>query len=278
MSFADSKISTLAKLLEPYLRQQIRELLGPIRAKNLNATTWIQGGQFYQEDGAPASYLYPGTQTGEDAANLTGWGGWDWDESETAQAERSVVMGAFGCMTKPEATDSIAWGWDGVTYKNPCSVSGVYRMYEWAESQAARYTESSKVEMSSSWQTIGILYFRAQVQEFWGIYPDDEWHTGGIHAHISGVEINAQRSYAYKVIATTKLRNGTMTLLQEDVTTLYETDANFDVQVIVNDSTESIDFQVKDSGDSGRSVKWCIHARTSEAIGRPFYHQWTDCE
>ena len=268
MSFANDKISTLAKLLEPYFRQQIREQLGPLRAKNLNAKTYVQGGEFHQED-------LSGGYTGEDAVNLQD-DKWDESEDETAQAERSVTVTGFGGLIEPAAKYSVVWGWGGKCYKNPCSVSAGFQMYDMFESQAARYTESSKVTVSSSWQTIGSIYLREFTHAL-AMRPNDMWNTAGIHAYISGIEIGAQRSYAYKVIATTKLRNGTITLLQSAVTTLYETDTNFDLQVVVNDTTDALDFQVKDSGNSGRSVKWCVHARTSEAIGASDYHQYTEC-
>ena len=106
----------------------------------------------------------------------------------------------------------------------------------------------------------------------WADHPDLLWNTAGFHAYISGIEVDAQRSYAYKIIATTKLRYGSMSLLQSDVTTLYESDSNFDIRVIANDTSDSLEFQVIDSGNSGRNVKWCIHARTSEAIGTSDYH------
>ena len=270
MTFADGKISTLAKLLEPYLRQQIRELLGPISAKNLHAKTYIQGGEFPQEDKAPESYLYPGTQTGEDAVALSAQI-WDWDASETAQADRSAVIGYFSATTEPAATDSIAWGWDGKCYKNPCSVSGGFEMYDKFESQAARYTESKKIVMSSSWQTVANIYSR-EFMHVWAWYEDLLWNTSGFHAYVSGIEVDAQRSYAYKITATTKLRYGSMSLLQSEITTLYESDSNLDIRVVANDTSDSLEFQVIDSGNSGRSVKWCIHVRTSEAIGTSAYH------
>ena len=263
MSFADGKISTLVKMLEPFLRQQIREILGPFTGTGADRYTHIQGTPFPEWD-------LSGGYTGTDAVVLTPDGYW-WDQWETAQAARSAILGAFSCMTETVATDSIAWGWAGKTYKNPCSVSAGYMMYDLYESQAGRYTETRKRVMSSSWQTIGSVYLRQFMHSLAG-NPDDLWNTAGFHAYISGVEVDAVRSYAYKVIATTKLRNGSMTLLQSDVTTLYETDANFDLQVVVNDATDALDFQVKDSGNSGREVKWCVHAKTSEAIGASIYH------
>jgi len=263
MGFADGKISTLVKLLEPFLRKQIRDILGDTTGILRDGETYIQGTPFPQVD------LSDG-YTGTDAVVLTPDGSL-WDESETAQAERSAILGAFSCFTEPTVTDSIAWGWAGKTYKNPCSVSAGYMMYDLYESQAGRYTESSEITMSDSWQTIGSIYMRG-FTHIWADVPGEEWNTAGFHAYIAGIEIDAVRSYSYKVIATTKLRNGSMTLLQEDVTTLFETDANFDLQVVVNDSTDALDFQVKDSGNSGRSVKWCVHARTSEAIGASIYH------
>ena len=270
MGFADGKITTLVKLLEPYLRKQIRDILGNTGGVKRTGLTYVQGAEFYQDDRSFESYLYPGTQIGEDAVNLQD-DYWDWDASETTQAARSVAITAFSGQTDPTATDSIVWGWEGRTYKNPCSVSAGYEMYDKFESQAARYTESKKIVMSSSWQTIGSIYMRG-FMHVWASYPDIEWNTTGFHAYVSGIEIDAVRSYSYKVIATTKLRNGSMSLLQSAVTTLYESDANFDLQVVVNDSTDALDFQVKDSGNSGRSVKWCVHARTSEAIGASIYH------
>ena len=263
MGFIDGKITTLVKMLEPYLRKQIRDILGEANGARRAAETYIQGGIFPEADESEG-------QIGTDAVHLMP-DGWWWERSETANAARSAVIGAFSCMTEPQATDSIAWGWSGKTYKNPCSVSAGFMMYDVFESQAARYTESRKRTMTSSWQTIGSIYMRGFVHD-WALVPEEEWNTAGFHAYIAGIEIGGARSYSYKVTATTKLRNRSMTLLQSDVTTLYESDANFDLQVVVNDSTDALDFQVKDTGNSGREVKWCIHAKTSESIGASVHH------
>ena len=264
MGFADGKITTLVKLLEPYIRKQIRDILGDTGGVIRLGDTYVQGGLFAEAD-------LSGGYTGTDAVNLSHDGDWWSIELETAQAARSAVIGVFSCATESAATDSIAWGWSGKCYKNPCSVSGGFLMYDVFESQAARYTESKKIIMTDSWQTIGSIYMRGFIHA-WADVPDEEWNTAGFHAYISGIEVDAVRSYSYKAIATTKLRNGSMSLLQSAVTTLFESDANFDLQVVVNDSTDALDFQVKDTGNSGRSVKWCIHARTSEAIGASIYH------
>jgi len=263
MGFTDNKISSLAKALEPYFRQYIREILGN-NTSDGEDYTWVQGGYFDRVDISGV--------VGQDAVQLS-TDQWWWETNEQPQAARSLNLGS-GCKTLPDATDSIAFGWNGINYKNPCSVSAGYTMYDIFESQGVRYTESAKVTMTSSWQTIATLNFRGYMHE-WAYNPQDEWNTAGIHASISGIEIGAVRSYAYSVIATTKMRNGVMTLLQDDVTTMYEDDANFDLQVVVR-NPECFDFQVKDSGDSGRSVKWCIHVRTAEAIGHSGVTQDSD--
>ena len=45
-----------------------------------------------------------------------------------------------------------------------------------------------------------------------------------------------------------------------------QTDVNFDAQVIGNDTTDSLDIQVRDSGASGETVRWVATVKTAEVV------------
>ena len=256
MEYSDQELSTISKLLEPYFKRIIMQFYGGwIAADGESLVTdkyegWGGIGMAINGTVFPSDDLTGGAR---------GWGAVDLqlnpsnDPALCAQANFSFIAGGENNNIHATAEAAVAGGSGADVPQNAKAafVMGAY-LVEPGDCQTGRYTFGKSITMSSGWQDIASLYME----------PDDK--AVAFEARITGFEQGGANSFAYRIEGLAENDGGTMSILASTVTPEYEDDANYDVQVVANGSSDKIDFQVTDSGNAGRVCKWCLRIDTAE--------------
>ena len=235
-------ITTLARKLEPYIRKMIREMLGDFELGGVSGgLTWIQGTGIPEEDkeGNSRGYHSIDMQLGRSA------------DDEVASGSNSAIL--CGYDNKASAKMSIAAGYGAYAdNQNQFAIGYSNRDTPHGDAQCSRFFDYNVMYPDNSWQTFASFSIRT----------DTAWT---FLAQIVGIESGAARSYSYQIIGCIENDGGTTSLLGSTVTTIYEDDANFNVQAVADDGYDRLAFQVTDSGDNSRESKWVVHMITAEA-------------
>jgi hypothetical protein len=82
---------------------------------------------------------------------------------------------------------------------------------------------------------------------------------------VVGITQNAAKQWSYTINGLIERDNANnTTLAASNVTTIFESDANFDAQVVADDVNEALVVQVQDTGGSGDTVRWVATVETAE--------------
>ena len=114
-------------------------------------------------------------------------------------------------------------------------------------------------------------------------HSDANWYTIGINntaigpvipaeglwtfrAEVAGGTQDLAKSFSYLVVGTLKRIGNTTTLLASVITTLYEDDADFDCQVVADDTNEALSIQVQDTTSGSDAVRWVATIHLAQLI------------
>lgn len=261
MGYEDQSLSTIAKKLEPFFLRSLAQFAGGYLGADGET---IIGKKF--AGGFPGGSSIHGTSweprdsSGKIATDAVDFYKFpdEYDQDFTCLAERSVNLAHTRSVIKTGAVNAAMFsGYDGIINANEANCALLIGTNVGAVDgamQAKRYTEGKQLTMSSSWQSIATkMYLRT----------DTLW---AFRAIVAGIETGAARSYGYKIEGAISNDGGTTTLLAQTVTTIYEDDANFDCQAAADNTNNALLIQMIDSGNSGRTVRWCSRVNISELV------------
>jgi len=145
---------------------------------------------------------------------------------------------------------SVAFGSGAIAHNDNMMAFG-QSMYVNGDAQCEWYTRSGDMSgIDNNWNTFASF----------DIPTDTTWT---FLALIVGIAEGAAESFSYKIEGCIENDGGTVTLLAQTVTTIYEDDASYNVQAIANDGANELEIQVTDSDNSGNDTYWHVNLQAS---------------
>lgn len=94
------------------------------------------------------------------------------------------------------------------------------------------------------------------------IRPNTAWT---FHILLTGITANAAQQWSYEINGLIERDNAdNTTLAASSVTTIFESDASYEAQVIADDTNEALVVQVRNNGGTNYTVRWVATVRTCE--------------
>jgi len=85
---------------------------------------------------------------------------------------------------------------------------------------------------------------------------------------LSGASVGLAKTFSYHIIGSIENDGGTTVLNAHTVTTIYETDADFDAKIVADDTNDALAIQVTDTTSGSDVVRWVADVRLCE-VGFP---------
>lgn len=172
----------------------------------------------------------------------------------TANGGYGAVVG--GNLNTVNAEGAIVLGGQNVTANRRNEVLTGEQSYAKGTIQALQY-RTATVHSSSAWFT---LFGNATTARF--TLPTNTLIQFEIM--LVGATSGLTKSQVYKIEGAIKNDGGTTSLLTSTVTTVYEDDANFEAQVIADDTNDALLIQVRDATGAGDTLRWTATIKTVE--------------
>jgi hypothetical protein len=257
------KVSELARELRPYLIQIIREIVGDMEydtATLAGDLTWIHGTGFPQKDSIG--------NRGLNAVDLQLARN---DDSDTAQATNSAILGGYKNQVESQATGGVVLGGQD-NLVGDGSTEGSYAVAFGQGAIADNDFQLSggalnSVRGDSQWSVLNIGHATLTADNTWQdiaeftIRADTTW---AFRALVAGIRQGAAESFGYEIVGVLENDGGTTSLLASTVTTLYEDDVSYNCQAVASDANDSLVIQITDTDNSGNQSRWHTTVFTSE--------------
>lgn len=171
-------------------------------------------------------------------------------EGSTTQATGDFSH-AGGNSCNAEGHYSRAFGKDAKADQHFMVAYGGQKFFSKGDAQWVQFICRQAITHSDdSWTTIGL----ATSSSVGPIIPADTAWT--FEAQVVGATVDMGKVFSYLVNGTIDRIANTTTLRASNVTTLYETDTDFDCQAVADDTNEALSIQVKDSTSGSDAVRW----------------------
>lgn len=150
-------------------------------------------------------------------------------------------------------------------------------VYSNLHGQLAHGSGSNLGDYSQEWSIVVRLAQASHVVNTWyTLYPDGGvvpervtirastvWHFDIL---IAGTTLNTAQTWTYRIIGVLKRDNANnTTLVTSTVTTVQESDANYDAQVVADNVNEALSIQVRRTGGVDYDVHWTASMRVVES-------------
>jgi hypothetical protein len=221
-----------------------------------NDNSTIAGGKNNTADAAYA-FVGGGLGNGATASYAAACGGNANDASGTYSA-----IGGGAANGATASYSSVPGGAYGVAdkYAQCAHASGYFANAGDAQGTIQMVARGTETHGDNTWRTL-YLDGAAAAQRM-TIAASTAWT---FEVHIVGITQNAAKQWSYAINGLIERDNANnTTLAASNVTTIFESDANFDAQVVADDVNEALAVQVRDAGSSGDTVRWVAKTFTSE--------------
>jgi hypothetical protein len=237
------KLTTLARRLEPFIRNMIREMIGEMKSGQsaIDNKTYIHGTGFDRDD-----------KTGDRGTNAVDLQLENVSDTKVAQGNYSAILAGQDNETTSTATNSVAAGY-GAKVELPMAIGLGYYQLDYGDVQSYFVSLGDyETTPGSSWRVIASL----------DVPTDTLWTFSALYAV---TEQGCAQSWSYRVEGAVENDGGTTSILAQTTTTIYEDDANWDAAVQADDSADELDFLIKDDGNSGKNVMCSVCVTMAQA-------------
>lgn len=195
-----------------------------------------------------------------------------------AEGEFTAASGAHGAHA--EGTLTAASGGSSHAEGGATVASGVSSHAEGTQSNA--YLNAQHAHAGGWFVAAGDAQHSRIVLKEAITHDDTAWHTIDGHADaaiptdtlwtfdilLSGATVGLAKTFSYHIIGSIENDGDATTLNSMTVTTIHETDSDFDAQVIADDTNDALAIQVKDTTSGSDVVRWVADVRLCE-VGFP---------
>jgi len=165
---------------------------------------------------------------------------------------------AEGCESIASGINSHAQGSEADAYLYAQHAQAGGKFVTGGDAQHSRIViRNSITHDDTNWHSIGTQII---------IIPEDTLWTFDIL--LSGASVGLAKKFSYRIVGCISNDGGTAAVHASTTTTIYESDADFDAQVVADDTYETLEVQVTDSTSGGDVVRWVADVRLCE-VGFP---------
>jgi len=263
--FISGKLSTLARQLEPYVRQWTRDILGNQTGGRDDDKTWIHGTGFPKDDEQE-------TRGQRTASGMQGWRYGDFQLNRTTDDQ--VVKGDAGYILGGENNELNWTGEAVVAGRGGYSTDGV----DWV--MGNQFDDEPRSANTRSTMMFGEEYYGGE------IYGGDGWqslfaywmkdwdrHTFLIESYIAGHSTKyVEKAWHFKLDAlmtrefwgTPYSGSGEGIVIWQKSTELYSSGDGVDVRVVGSESPYYSGYTIEAYSEGYQGIRWFVNGRSTE--------------